>query len=480
MILMQKLLEHARSAPERTALIENDVPVSYAGLVGTIGRVRHWLATLQLPAGTFAAVTGDSFGDQLVIAAALRTLDLNTAHVTNLQMVKDLRLKDLACVVAAEGSNPKLNAAQLESGVRSIVVPQRLLAPSGLDASSDEIDTGRPGGGLLLLTSGTTGLYRKFFHSGPNMEAATIDALPTIELDKDTVIHALNFPLWTGAGGSATSVWFVGGQLIFHRNPDLYTNYFRHRPTLGFLSPAFVPEFLQSQPISAPLRQNFTLSVGGGFLSRELAEAIVRQITLRLDIVYGSTEGGGVLRSRFRSVDDLHWLVDEKSRFEIVDEEGTICPANVEGEVRVSLRPFDARGYLDDDAATAHFFRDGYFYPGDLAVRREDGRIRILGRTDDVLNLYGWKIPAAPLEGEIERTVGASAVCLFTETDESGREQIVVAIESDRLPSEDAIRGLLAGRRGFERYRVAVLKSFPRTEVGYRKVNRRALRKLLD
>ena len=482
MILMQKLIEHARSGPDRTALIENDVPVSYADFVGMTLRVRHWLAQERLPRGAFAAVIADGFRDQLVITPALRTLDMDAVNVANLQMLKELRLKNLACVAVTPEAASKPKTTELDPQVRLIVVPQELLVPSAASPEMTYAELDRPGGGYLSLTSGTTGRYKKLFQTGSDIEAATARAFDegVIEYDQNTVVHGLNFPLYTGAGGSAAAVWLVGGHVIFHRNPDLLTNYFRHRPTEGFLSPAYVPHFLQAQPTSLPIQENFRLSIGGGFLPVALAETIVRQITPKLDIIYGSTEGGGVLRSRYRSPDDLHWLVDDRSRFEIVDEDGRPCPTGVEGELRAQIREFEPRGYLDDDVATAHFFRGGFFYPGDLAVRREDGRIRILGRTDDVLNLDGWKIPVAPLEGEIERTIGARAVCLFGETNEKGQEQVIVAVEADRLPPEDAIRGLLAGRPGFDRYRIAVLKSFPRSEVGYRKVNRRALRKLLD
>ena len=49
----------------------------------------------------------------------------------------------------------------------------------------------------------------------------------------------------------------------------------------------------------------------------------------------------------------------------------------------------DCKCYLDDDEATGKMFRDGCFCPGDMAVRRADGRVRILGRTADVLNIRG-------------------------------------------------------------------------------------------
>ena len=38
----------------------------------------------------------------------------------------------------------------------------------------------------------------------------------------------------------------------------------------------------------------------------------------------------------------------------------------------VRLIDCDGCSYLDDEEATGAFFRDGFFYPGDMAVRRSD------------------------------------------------------------------------------------------------------------
>ena len=98
-------------------------------------------------------------------------------------------------------------------------------------------------------------------------------------------------------------------------------------------------------------------------------------------------------------------------KVQIVDEEGRDCSPGQEGDLRVLVRETDVTSYLDDEAASAKFFRDGYFYPGDIAVGRSDGRIRILGRAADVLNLQGQKIAVAPLEQRVQEFLGVSTVC---------------------------------------------------------------------
>ena len=186
-------------------------------------------------------------------------------------------------------------------------------------------------------------------------------------------------------------------------------------------------------PLARPI-DGFSLAVSGGFLPIDLAEQAIQKLTDKVTISYGSTEINTVpLSSRFITKDDLYWLVptDEKS-IQIVDENGRECPIGQEGELRIFLSDIDCHGYLDDEESSARIFRDGFFYPGDMAVRREDGRIRILGRTADVVVLKGEKLATAPIEQEIQRDLQVDEVCIFSGLSEQGHEELVVAIQSDR------------------------------------------------
>jgi acyl-CoA synthetase (AMP-forming)/AMP-acid ligase II len=57
-----------------------------------------------------------------------------------------------------------------------------------------------------------------------------------------------------------------------------------------------------------------------------------------------------------------------------------------------------ASGYLNDPEADARAFRDGWFYPMDLASINEDGYIFLKGRADDMINIDGIKF--YPIEVE--------------------------------------------------------------------------------
>ena len=132
-------------------------------------------------------------------------------------------------------------------------------------------------------------------------------------------------------------------------------------------------------------------------------------------------------------------------------------------------------GYLSNDAATKTFFKDGYFYPGDLAVTRSDGRIALQGRSTDVINMRGRKIFPGPIEERLSEFLDVSGVCLFSMQDEGGEEEIYVAIET-ATPIEPELLQTAINRelKAYPRARVRYVSSLPRNPMG--KVLRQALR----
>ena len=109
---------------------------------------------------------------------------------------------------------------------------------------------------------------------------------------------------------------------------------------------------------------------------------------------------------------------------------------------------------------------------------RADGRIRILGRASDVLNVKGHKIAVGPIEQAIQQQLGVGEVCVFSGLNAAGEDELVIAIESDsELPSEKRI---LISRQftHFDKVRFSFLQLFPRAE-GTGKVRRAELRRNL-
>lgn len=262
--------------------------------------------------------------------------------------------------------------------------------------------------------------------------------------------------------------------------PDSFTRIFRHSLTSILVTPANLKEMLRRRDLSRPRSQTVEIAVAGGSLPRDMAEEGYRFLSAQCVIHYASTElVSPTMSAALTETLDCHWLSPAPGRvIEIVDDRGIACPVDREGELRVGLTELDCAAYLDDAATSAKVFRDGYFHSGDIAVKRADGRIRILGRTVDVLNVQGQKFAAAPLEQAIQRQLGVDEVCLLTGMSEDGVEELVVALQFDRPPAKPELDAVARDFATFARVRFVVMTAFPRTPTGLRKTLRPALRKL--
>ena len=124
-------------------------------------------------------------------------------------------------------------------------------------------------------------------------------------------------------------------------------------------------------------------------------------------------------------------------------------------------------GYLGDAAASRAFFREGYFYPGDLGVLRADGRLAVRGRVSEVINLAGAKIAVAPIEEELRRLFEVGAVCVLSSQNSTAAEEVHVMIETARPIDRVRMAAALAGAlKGAPIGGVHFVATFPRNDMG--------------
>jgi malonyl-CoA/methylmalonyl-CoA synthetase len=157
-------------------------------------------------------------------------------------------------------------------------------------------------------------------------------------------------------------------------------------------------------------------------------------------------------------------LVDDAgARLETSDDE-TIGELAVRG-------PNLFLGYLNRPDATEEAFRDGWFMTGDMATRRADGYIRIVGRrATDLIKSGGYKIGAGEIEAALLEHAGVAEAAVAARPDPDLGERVVAWVvrapgteaSADELASH--VKGLLAShKRPREVHFVAEL---PRNELG--------------
>lgn len=481
-MITNRIYAWAQKQPEKIAMFYNGLAISYATFARTIEATRLFLAQYNLPAGRNAVVFITGLADAWINALALRSLGLTAIPVNSMEQLRELNVRDVACVVTVEveQSPHKIEKTQVP-GAMTLVVPSSIYQGLHEQPAPSPLADAPPFGGHVICTSGTTGSYKKVLWDGEN-EESRIERLNRFRKnDADTIHHSLWFPLWTAIGlDRSICVWHAGGTAIIAQQTDAIRESFKQKITKISLTPGILKKLIADGALPTQPQPDCELICSGGFLSFAMARKLTLESYPRISIHYGSTECQSIAQSQFRTEDDLLWLnVAEDRTVEIVNDRGLQCVPGEEGELRVKVLESDMKSYLDDPDATSRFFRDGYFYPGDIAIWRDDGRIRILGRIADVLNIQGFKVASAPLEEKVQSTLGVDAVCLFSGLNGSGKDELFVAIEADHMPAKANLDEITRRFPQFEGVRFEVLPRFPRTVAGTQKIKRTELRKLL-
>jgi acyl-coenzyme A synthetase/AMP-(fatty) acid ligase len=209
--------------------------------------------------------------------------------------------------------------------------------------------------------------------------------------------------------------------------------------------------------------------VGGGTITQAQIDAAKARITPRLVNGIGATECHPITSTPLNTPDDHRWhILMPGTVVELVDDLGRPAPPGQIGQLRVGTQ--DApKGYLYDEEATDACFRDGFFYTGDLAVMREDGRIALQGRVTEVINVQGHKISPAPIEDRLREALGVAGVCLLSMQDDHGEEELHLVIEAPQPLEPTIVASALR----------AELSGFPGVHVRYAPLPRNANGKVL-
>jgi acyl-CoA synthetase (AMP-forming)/AMP-acid ligase II len=473
-MIVRRIYEWAHATPDKTAIVYCGIPFNYRGFALRIEHARQSFRQRPLRPGSAAAILADNLFDGWILALALRSLGMMTVAIRSLDEVDGLELEDLGCLVIAS-ERPTGNAPRPRSRdyVSSRIRPGLYFG----DAAGEVPDPERAAivpGTHVLLTSGTTGSYKK---------ARTDDAIEAVRFpfnaalcgfNADSLVCLFDFGLWTASYIQACAVWHVGGGVVLEQGTHI------HRPlqlpelTDTVCSPPML-ERLMALPRETFVRNpNLSITYGGSAMSWPLAEHILTRLTPNLINHVGSTETGVWTRTRIAGPDDLksHTVVPSRS-VQIVDENDRVLPPGNVGRLRIRNEN-GITHYLDDAEATQAAFRDGYFYSGDLGLFQPDGRLVLQGRATDVVSIQGNKFAPEPIERALQARLGVEEVCLVSLPVTGAPDEIHVAIQSQRSIDQAALTKAWTSVSSGPQPRFHVIAAVPRNEAG--KIQRSVLR----
>ena len=473
MYLLEQIHGAANRSPDKPAIVYHGEAFTYGQFWRLIDGCRAALSA-HLPEQGVAVVCVANMLEAWIICLAVRALGMDAASISRDDQLTAIDGLEADCLITLES----------EAGGMTAPSHLRRLALSNPSRQARDADTPLPPmpaparwGGQVLLTSGTTGSYKRVLRQLHD-SAASIEQrrLRYVEFEqgftgigRDTVLSIFDMPPWTGAGYSWTIfIWCLGGAVVIQQSRDWHLGFCWPGLTHAVAHPHHITQTLSQPDGVVPFNPNLLLIVVAGTISPAVAREIKRRLTPRILINLSSTEIGGWGLTLVESDADLRWhRVDPGRVVQVVDELDQPMSSGQMGRVRIALEPTNATGYLGDPTNSAAAFSGEWFYSGDLGILDGSGRLALLGRTTEVVHVKGDKFSAEPWERALRDKLGCEDVCILSGSWRSDVERLHVFIESRQpIPSgqlQAAVQSVLWGFAGCEVHLVGAL---PRTETG--------------
>jgi amino acid adenylation domain-containing protein len=453
--LHQRFEQHARETPQRIAITDANLSLTYAQANQQANRIAHWLLAHGVqPDDRVALCTARQ---PMMMVAALAILKAGACYVPLDPAYASERLAQML-----EDAAPKLlivdrigRMALGEAHVAAHITFDLDEASSLIDAAMDDRDPSVAGLSsahlaYVIYTSGSTGLpkgvmvehaqvcnlfddwQRRFpdFGQGDIFHTAT-----SASMGFDVSVFEWLLPLCTGG--------------TLNLAPDdtrseparLLDWLVSKRIASAYLSPFFVKE-LGRLPVDSLSRLSLRyLLVGVEPLREDLLHRLQTAVPgSRIVNAYGPTEAT-VFCTVYADIQALarHAPIGRpiaNTRIYLLDPRGRPVPVGVTGEIHIGGASV-ARGYWNRPALTEERFVADPFAPspharmyrtGDLARYLADGELEFLGRNDHQIKIRGFRVEPGEIETRLAMHPAVHAALVMAREDSSGERRLVAYV----------------------------------------------------
>lgn len=477
--------ESARRYPGRPALTLGERTLTYAGFGAAVDRLAARLGALA--AGQRVAIIAPNcLALPVALFAVWRVgavaVPLN-ARYREYELGRILRDADVTAIVAVAAYRGYSFAAALPALLPDLPTVRRCLFIDEAGAGGEELAgcaaASAPGLdpaiGAILYTSGTTGEPKGALvpHAREVSGAAAVNGV----LDAGAADVAVLVPPISHAFGLSCFLALVaaGGHSVLAEVPlstaPIAAAVARHRATILHGSPALFASLLKLPLCDWPAPR--TGLVAGASCPTPIIERC-DALGFRLLNLYGSTELGTVSCCRRDDPAEARAMTVGRAlpgyAIRVVDGEVQVCG------------PHAMRGYYRQPERTAAAFVGEWFRTGDLGAIDTAGRLRITGRATEVIQVAGFNVFPAEVEGlllghpDVERAV---VVGLSHPTMGEVPQAFVVARPGAVVSPPELLRYARARIAGYKLpYAIRIVPELPVLASG--KPDRRALTRLAE
>ncbi|GAA3734367.1 (2,3-dihydroxybenzoyl)adenylate synthase [Salinactinospora qingdaonensis] len=399
-------------------------------------------------------------------------------------IVDSFDYRELAAEVSAEAPT-----------LRHVLVagdPGPFKALDAVDDDPGEAATPDPGDvAFFLLSGGTTGAPKLIPRTHDDYAFQMRATAREMGLDRDGVYLAAlpaahNAAL--GCPGVLGTLW-QQGRVVLGRTPspdEVFPLIEREGVTLTTLMPAFVALWVELADLYEPDFSGLTIEVGGAKLDPEVARQVRPVLGATLSHWFGMAEGPLCFTRRDADPETVAltqgYPLCEADELRVVDEDGADVAPGAVGEL-LYRGPTTLRGYYRAEEHNARTMTpEGFLRTGDLVRIDDEGRLVVEGRSKDVVNRGGEKVPAEEVEENLRGHPGVRDAAVLAIPDRAlGEKTCAVIVAEGEAPALAELKDFLSGR-GMAEFklpdRLETVPALPYTSIG--KIDKRALRAQLD
>jgi acyl-coenzyme A synthetase/AMP-(fatty) acid ligase len=392
------LAKHARNQPDHPAIIDGGRMIAYRELDGRVSNATANLRAAGIRSGDIVAVILPDSAEYLIVTLALARAGAVMAAIDEALSAPEKALAvSTAGIKAIVLDNPRQRIRDLP------VLPVGTLCRAArFEHDRQPTDADQPL--MIVQSSGTTGTPKSFFWSHRSMAAQAVRHQQCFGWSaRDRYLAVVNMKFFWERELCCVLL-HLGATIVVNRAAsaaELISEVREERITILALTPSDLPPLLNHEAPEFPLFPSVkTMVVGSAPMTHERRLLVRQRLTPNFNEQLGTNEAGLLVLGKPADQDarpDAIGRIVAGVDAQIVDPSGRRVPAGTVGLVGFRGEGFPT-GYIDNPEATAKGFRDGWFYPGDLAAIDEQGYFHFKGRADDVINNQGVKFYPVEVE----------------------------------------------------------------------------------
>ena len=487
--LSDAIFDHAAARPEAPALIEYDRPLSFRDFAGLVSKASAHLRDIGVGPGDRIGIALANTADHLILFYALMRAGAAPVEISPqaTEQERETLAEKFGIRLLFEEPDartaPSLRTIWVDAGWRAMIAER-----------SGDWRHEAPGQEpyLVGLSSGSTGVpkgvattHRQLLTRFRIMQTALRDARVYSQEQPGTALLVAgmsfsafrNHAILTMLSGSplvlvpelhwpsdlirAVRAW---DEAVLIATPGMCRAFLAFARGRGHLLPRVRAMFSAGLPLFAPEKR-----------------AIIERVTPNFFDVYGSSASGRISLLRPHEIErhaESVGRVEEGVEVEIVDGRGRPQPPGAVGHLRCRS-PTSSTAYLvESDGTREEGFREGWYYPGDLASLDGEGYLHLRGRSSDLIAGDGVEF----LPNEVEAVLAAHAsvveAAVVGRPARDGHEEAVAVVATRGAPEHEAIAAhLMQHLPPAKRPRqIVYAKALPRTPNG--KIDRVAVKRM--